>query len=222
VTNKDDQPASRSRTSEKTRPRQSVALENTLWEFVKSYRENTGLSFNAVCRRALSFFKAAVEAGTAIPDQPELQGSAASETSSRDEFPANCDFQIPDNIAEKLERTRLLKAALTVGGPGAFEFLFEYSSLADEMSCTFAPLVEELVRTGILRLVTVIPDPTKFPDPAKLPEYASIFGEPANVQRDVGKIEIGSSSAYQQRPLVPRPDVSMVSINSEGRYSCST
>jgi hypothetical protein len=32
----------------------------------------------------------------------------------------------------------------------------------------------------------------------------------------------GSSSAYQQRPLVPRPDVSMVSIDSEGRYNCST
>jgi hypothetical protein len=32
----------------------------------------------------------------------------------------------------------------------------------------------------------------------------------------------GSSSAYQQRPPVPRPDVSMVSIDPEGRYDCPT
>jgi len=31
-----------------------------------------------------------------------------------------------------------------------------------------------------------------------------------------------SSSAYQQRPLVPRPDVSMVSIDPKGRCDCST
>jgi hypothetical protein len=30
------------------------------------------------------------------------------------------------------------------------------------------------------------------------------------------------SSAYQQRPLVPRPDVSIVSIDPEGRYDCRT
>jgi hypothetical protein len=34
------------------------------------------------------------------------------------------------------------------------------------------------------------------------------------------KVRVGS--AYQQRPLVPRPDVSMVSIDLEGRYDCST
>jgi hypothetical protein len=28
--------------------------------------------------------------------------------------------------------------------------------------------------------------------------------------------------AYEQRPLVPDPDVSMVSINPEGRYDCPT
>jgi hypothetical protein len=32
----------------------------------------------------------------------------------------------------------------------------------------------------------------------------------------------GSSPAYQQRPLVPRPDVSMVSIDPDGRYDCPT
>jgi hypothetical protein len=32
----------------------------------------------------------------------------------------------------------------------------------------------------------------------------------------------GSSSAYQQRSLVPRPDVSMVSIDPDGRYDCPT
>jgi hypothetical protein len=32
----------------------------------------------------------------------------------------------------------------------------------------------------------------------------------------------GSRSAYQQRPLVPRPDVSMVSIDPDRRYDCPT
>ena len=32
----------------------------------------------------------------------------------------------------------------------------------------------------------------------------------------------GSSPTYQQRPLVPRPDVSMVSVDPEGCYDCPT
>jgi hypothetical protein len=32
----------------------------------------------------------------------------------------------------------------------------------------------------------------------------------------------GSRSAYEQRPLVTRPDVSMVSIDPDRRYDCPT
>jgi hypothetical protein len=46
-------------------------------------------------------------------------------------------------------------------------------------------------------------------------------GAPTSADRLAARGE-GSSSAYQQRPLVPRPDVSMVSIDPESRYDCST
>jgi len=46
-------------------------------------------------------------------------------------------------------------------------------------------------------------------------------GAPTSADRLAAQGE-GSSPAYQQRPLVPRPDVSMVSINPEGRYDCPT
>jgi hypothetical protein len=32
----------------------------------------------------------------------------------------------------------------------------------------------------------------------------------------------GPNPSYRQRPLVPRPDVSMVSVEPEGRYDCPT
>jgi hypothetical protein len=34
--------------------------------------------------------------------------------------------------------------------------------------------------------------------------------------------KVRGRASYQQRPLVPRPDVSMVSIDPDGRYDCPT
>src|SRR6266851_6403111 len=46
-------------------------------------------------------------------------------------------------------------------------------------------------------------------------------GAPTSADRFAAQGE-GSSPAYQRRPLVPRPDVSMVSIDPDGRYDCPT
>jgi hypothetical protein len=46
-------------------------------------------------------------------------------------------------------------------------------------------------------------------------------GAPTSADRLAAQGE-ASSPAYQQRPLVPRPDVSMVSIDPDGRYDCPT
>jgi hypothetical protein len=46
-------------------------------------------------------------------------------------------------------------------------------------------------------------------------------GAPTSADRFAAQGE-GASPAYQQRPLVPRPDLSMVSIDPDGRCDCPT
>lgn len=152
--NQDEPPAGRTRTTEKTKPRGSIALEETLWRFVLDHGRKAGLSKNAVYRQALSAFKAAIESGTADAslDGPlySPEDDASSETGFSSEFFAITEgVQITEKLFETLERMRLLKFASKGGDWDAGS---KHRRLIRETTPLFEPLMRLLVEADMIAL----------------------------------------------------------------------
>lgn len=174
MSDQNELPSGRSRTGEPVTSRGTVALEDSLWEFVVQQRKSTGLSKNGVLRRALFVLKRAVESGidpSASEHSEAYKASNASGESSM--LDIRSTLGIPANILEKLSRMRFLHAVLRTEELPEAALQSEYLSLQAEMLPLFMPLMEQLIRAGLITVETDIDDVEG------ILQFSSVFGEPA-------------------------------------------
>jgi hypothetical protein len=122
-----------------------------------------------------------------------VEGGLAEEPSVRDGIPQDAvdpiniwggkGLYVSDEIIEKLHRLRLLNSAFEAEA-SAFDLLFEATPLQDELVSLFLPLVELLIKTGMLDLSTEVFNASKITD------NSTVFAAPTNASADTGKIRI--------------------------------
>lgn len=104
--------------------------------------------------------------------------------------PQFSNVQIPKNVAEKLERMRLINAAIKSDEEvlDDDQVMAEYRAMLAEMVATFLPLVKQLVKAGLLTMNIDIEDIND------LHKYSTLTGEPTIVF-DNGNIWIDTEYA---------------------------
>jgi hypothetical protein len=167
----------RMRTKETTKPRGSFALEDTLWNFVVAQMASTGLTKNGVLRKAILSLKRAVEDGIVpLPSARPLPENRAIAETPPDNISgaAQHGVRISQSVTDKLARMRLLNGVLR-SEERPDDLISEYRALQEEMVHTFIPLIDTLVRAG---LITVNVD---LEDVDGLRKFTTVFGDPAFV-----------------------------------------
>jgi hypothetical protein len=178
VSDQSETPTNRSgRLADKTKPRGSIALEESLWDFVQTQKAKTGLSANAVYRKALSNLKAAEEESSSVPSASLQEDDAAAKSLAVGSVAdLKSHIQIPEIVSEKLGRLRLLNAlrkkrreTFWLSGASKTEpthdHLSEFEALEAELTplqaelvALFLPLLTQLVQSGLLQTHIVFDD----------------------------------------------------------------
>jgi hypothetical protein len=164
------QPTSRSRTTSKTRPRGSIAVEDELWKFVEAQKAQTGLTNNGVYRKALLALKKAEEdkATPAVQEGALTESDAAAHSGLVVTGPDSVSvYRILDVVNDKIARLNLLVGQMNsrhraerantltdqINAQEPPEDVEpEYRALVVELAKIFVPITKGLIQAKVCRL----------------------------------------------------------------------